>query len=181
MTCIVAIKHNKKIYMGGDAAGVAGYDITPYVHPKVFFNHHDKKFIIGYTHSFRMGQILQYSFKPPEHKGRISDMQYLVSVFIPSLMKCMKKEYFGRIEEGNSAKLGQFIMGYKSNLYCIESDFQVGTTRRDHMTLGCGTDYACGSLYETKKLPPKQRVLNALSAAATYSAGVCKPFTVINS
>ena len=64
MTAIVAIRQDNTVYMGGDSAGVAGLKITIRKDPKVFIN---GNFLMGFTTSFRMGQLLQYSFKPPEH------------------------------------------------------------------------------------------------------------------
>jgi len=62
MTCIVGLVENGKVYIGGDSAGVAGLDITTRKDEKVF---QKENMIFGFTSSFRMGQILRYSFKNP--------------------------------------------------------------------------------------------------------------------
>ena len=68
MTCIVGIvdQSNNKTYMAADSIGVRGNDKSIQNNPKVFYNYHDPKFLIGFTSSFRMGQILQYEFIPPK-------------------------------------------------------------------------------------------------------------------
>ena len=38
MTCIVGIATAGKVFMGGDSAGVGGYDLTLQANPKVFVN-----------------------------------------------------------------------------------------------------------------------------------------------
>ena len=62
MTCIAAITEKGKVYMGGDSAGVSGYDITIRADEKVFKN---GQCVFGFTSSFRMGQLLCYKFKVP--------------------------------------------------------------------------------------------------------------------
>ena len=57
MTCIVGLEHDGKVYMGGDSAAVGGMDVYPSRIPKVF---QAGRYLIGYTTSFRMGQLLQY-------------------------------------------------------------------------------------------------------------------------
>ena len=50
------------MYIGGDRAGVAGLSLTVRADEKVFQN---GEFLMGFTTSFRMGQLLRYSLKPP--------------------------------------------------------------------------------------------------------------------
>ena len=57
MTCIVGLVDDGKVYMGGDAASVDGYIVRTSALSKVFRN---GPFLIGYSTSWRMGQILQY-------------------------------------------------------------------------------------------------------------------------
>ena len=70
MTVIVGLQHNGAVYIGGDSAGIAGYDLMIRHDEKVFVN---QQFIMGYTTSFRMGQILRYSFKPPVQQKSMTD------------------------------------------------------------------------------------------------------------
>ena len=62
MTCIVGIEHGGKVYIGGDSAGSDGHHLVIMAEPKVFKR---GRFLIGYTTSFRMGQLLQHTLKPP--------------------------------------------------------------------------------------------------------------------
>ena len=52
MTCIVGLIDGRRVWMGGDSAGVSGLDITVRADAKVFRN---GDFLIGFTSSFRMG------------------------------------------------------------------------------------------------------------------------------
>jgi ATP-dependent protease HslVU (ClpYQ) peptidase subunit len=67
MTCIVGVNHNGNIYIGGDSAGVAGLQLQIRSDEKVFLT---GDFIMGFTTSFRMGQLLRYAFSPPEHSQK---------------------------------------------------------------------------------------------------------------
>ena len=63
MTCIVGLVDNGKIYMGGDSAGVSNLDIRIRADQKVFKT---GEFIMGFTSSFRMGDLLKYDFNSVE-------------------------------------------------------------------------------------------------------------------
>lgn len=182
MTCIVGLidKETKTIYIGGDSAGVGGrYNIRTRKDPKVFIR---GPFIMGFTTSFRMGQLLmsdeRFTVRP--QKGYESDYEYMVSAFVPAVQKLF--EVGGFIEEDNKVKSGgTFLVGYKGNLYCIESDFQVAEHHDEFNACGCGEDYALGSLYSTRKtkMIPAERVYEALETAEYFSAGVRKPFNIL--
>ena len=94
MTCIVGYVEKGVVYLGGDSCcGNASYytqNIT--VEPKVF---KIGEFVIGYTTSFRMGQILKYRFSPPKHIKTKSNMHYLTTEFVEKLQATFAKYKFG--------------------------------------------------------------------------------------
>src|SRR3990167_6139507 len=123
MTCIVGyVDEEKNIWMGGDSAGCTSYNIWERSDEKVFIV---DKMIYGFTSSFRMGQILRYSFKRSEHLKGKSDYEYLCTVWIDKLRKVLKDKGFTHVEE-NEETGGQFLVGYRDTLYAIDNDFQVG-------------------------------------------------------
>ena len=63
ITCIVGFSHLGKVYIGGDSAGLSGWGLTVRKDPKVFAN---GPCIMGFTSSFRMGDLLRYSLVVPE-------------------------------------------------------------------------------------------------------------------
>jgi ATP-dependent protease HslVU (ClpYQ) peptidase subunit len=185
MTCIVAVKHNKEIYMGGDSLGSdTSFHKTVRNDPKVFIN---GEMLFGFTTSFRMGQILEYVMEAPERPEGISDMKYLVSHWIPTLIECFSDNgYRGDVEatDHDETKLGgEFLLGYRGTLYQIESDFQVGIPKDQYAAAGCGQDLALGSVYTSKLCgvtDPEEIIKNALSAAEKFSAGVQRPFLILS-
>ena len=197
MTAIAAVIENGKLYMGGDSAGVGGYALTVRKDEKVFIN---GEFIIGGTTSFRMLNLLRYSFKPPEKKatspvgkakkwfGRAeswmngsekakeqTDEEFMSTCFIDAIRACFKAGGFG---SGDGSTGGNFIVGCRGRLYIIDNDFQVGIPANDFAAVGCGQDLCLGSLYSTGSMPAEQRIAMALKAAEQFSAGVRGPFVI---
>lgn len=169
-------KKTGKITMGGDSAGVAGYDIQRRKDVKVF-----KKgdMVFGYTSSFRMGQLIRFELAIPKHYPHKEDYEYMCTNFIEAVRELFKSkgymEIHNNVEEG-----GHFLVGYKGHLYKVEGDLQVGETYDLYDSVGCGEDFAKGVLFTRKTEKDKKAVvLAALEAAAYHSAGVCEPFNII--
>lgn len=175
MTCIVGLIDNGTIYMGADSAGVAGYEISIRKDSKVFINN---GFLIGFTSSFRMGQLLKYSFTPPAIKENQDLFAYMVTDFIDAVRICLKTGGYARINNNEDVG-GFFLIGHKGRLFCVESDFQVGELYEPYAAEGCGQPYALGSLFSTSGLGPKERVEKALKAAEMFNAGVRGPFNIL--
>lgn len=172
MTCIVAVVDNDKVWMGGDSAGVSGMDLMVRKDPKVF---RVGEFLMGFTTSFRMGQILMHGFNPPTITGDL--FKYMVNEFVPALRHAFKEGGFLELN-ANREKGGTFLVGIRGRLFMIESDFQVGETYDGYAAVGCGDQIAHGALFASKELPAKKRVKLALKAAERYSSGVRGPFLV---
>lgn len=175
MTCIAAIKHQGSIYMAGDSAGVAGLDICIRKDEKVFVK---GDFVIGFTSSFRMGQLLRYDLTPPLHAPDLSPMAYMVSAFIPALRTCFKNGGFATTKEGVESG-GCFLVGYKGRLFQIDSDFQVGESIEQFDAVGCGAPYALGAFHASGEKDALTRLKMALSIAEKCSAGVRAPFMFV--
>lgn len=178
MTCIAGYldKKTKKVTIGGDSAGISDLNIIVRKDKKVF---RVGDFVIGCTSSFRMIQLLRFSFKPPEIKSS-KVYEYMCTDFIDSVKECFKNGgYLQKYEDGDD-KGGTFLVGYKNRLFRIDNDFQVAESRNGIDAIGCGSDFALGSLYSLAKedMTPRQKVIKALEAAAFFSAGVCKPFVI---
>lgn len=178
MTCIVGWVEKGTVYMGGDSAGGnSSYDLHVRKDVKVF---RVGEMVFGFTDSFRMGQLLHYSFTPPEHSRKKSDMDYLCTDFITAVKKCFKNNEYANVED-SVVTGGTFLLGYRGNLYRICSDFQVGKEFNNFMACGCGQSFALGALKATQsiKMTPVRRLKLAMSVAASLSMGVCAPFRVI--
>ena len=176
MTCIAAVVHNNMVYMGADSAGVAGFSLVVREDQKVFTN---GEFIIGFTSSFRMGQLLRYAFKPPEYRADKKELhEYMVTDFIDAVRTCLKDGGYAQIDKGEETG-GCFLVGVRGRLFEIEPDFQVGELACHYDAVGCGYHLALGALTVTQEMEPHKRIRLALEAAEQFSAGVRGPFTIL--
>jgi len=175
MTCIVGVVEDGKVWIGGDSAGIDGYHLVIRSDPKVFRN---GEFTIGYTSSFRMGQLLAHAFQPPKRHADQDVFAYMVTSFVNALRDCFKDGgYAGKQNEREEG--GTFLVGYEGRLFEIESDYQVGEALDGYAACGCGRSIAMGALCVTKGDRPAERVRVALEASEHHNAGVRGPFLVV--
>lgn len=184
MTCIVGyVDENKTVWMGGDSCGSDSWTKDNYDNQKVFMN---SDFIIGYTTSFRMGQLLEYKWNPLKKNScqifkEMSDYKFIVSEVVPSIISLFKDNGF--IKEVSSEQTGgTFLLGFNGNLYCIQDDFAVLKRSRNYDSCGSGYCVALGSMYQNVKNNETnaEKILNdALSAASELVNGVFPPFIII--
>jgi ATP-dependent protease HslVU (ClpYQ) peptidase subunit len=176
MTCIAAVVHDNVVYMGADSAGVAGSDLTIRADQKVFIN---GEFLIGFTSSFRMGQLLRYAFEPPKYREDEKDLyKYMVTDFVNAVRKCLKDGGYAQVDKGEEIG-GWFLVGIRGRLFKIESDYQVGESVLPYEAVGCGEAYALGVFSVTDKVDPEERIKLALGSAESFSAGVRAPFVIL--
>jgi len=184
LTCIVGLIHEGVTYIGGDSLGSNSYSKTVRNDKKVFKLKGSDNAVIGYTSSFRMGQLLMYApnlIDSRDNKDNLINHEYLVTKFIPSVISIFDAGSYSKLN--NSQKSGgEFLLGYKDKLYKIESDFQVGEPFLNYDACGSGEEFALGSLHSTNgtDLSPIQRVEKALRAASEFSTGVSAPYYILN-
>lgn len=177
MTCIIGSIDKGRVYIGADSAGVAGLDICVRKDVKVF---KVGKFLFGCTTSFRMIQILQYSFKPKPQPKQVDTHAYMCTLFIDEVRDLFRKHGFLMNDKGVD-KGGCFLVGYKGRLFTVDSDYQVGENQDGFASLGCGGDYAIGAILAMNtKIPVKHRILRALEISEYRSAGVRRPFKIMS-
>ena len=176
MTCIVGLVHEGVVYIGGDSAGVGGMSLTVRADEKVFQN---GEFLMGFTTSFRMGQLLRYSLKPPRRHPDDDIHQYMVVDFVNAVRECLKAGgYASKEDEVESG--GTFLVGYAGHLFTVNSDYQVGIPEDGFAAVGSGQDISRGALFATQgQATPRDRVLTALRSAERFNAGVRGPFHIL--
>ena len=178
MTCIAGIvdKKNNKVVIGGDSAASGGSNIFIRKDPKVFKN---GEFIIGCTTSFRMLQLLRFSFTPPEINSK-EIYEYMCTDFIASVRACFKDGgYLQKYTDGDE-KGGFFLVAYRDRLFKIEADFQVSENLSGIDAVGCGADFALGALHAIadQDIQAEDKILKSLEAAEFLALGVCRPFII---
>jgi hypothetical protein len=186
MTCIVALIHENKVLLGGDAAASDEKTglIFQRVDPKVF---KVGQFGIAFVDSFRMGQILQYAWKPPVYnptKGFKNLDKFIRTKFVDSIKEAFKEQGYGNFssatEDGDEG--GIFIIAIQGagRIFVMDTDFHIGEADVQYMAEGAGQELALGSLFSTGLIKtPRKRVRMALEAASKFNMSVRPPFTII--
>ena len=175
MTCIAALVHKGTVYMGGDSAGVGSWSLTVRADEKVFKR---GPFLMGFTTSFRMGQLLRYSLDAPKQKDGQDTYAFMVTDFIDAVRKCLKDGGYAK-KDNEVESGGTFLVGYRGRIFKVDSDYQVGEAADGFDAAGCGCEIASGALYATSRQAPRRRIETALAAAERLCAGVRGPFTVL--
>lgn len=174
MTCIAAVADGRRVWIGGDSAGVAGWSLNLRADEKVFTN---GPFIMGFTDSFRMGQLLRYALKAPDLPNSEQTDRYMVTSFVDAVRDCLKAGGVAR-KNTEAEECGTFIVGVRGQIYTVQSDYQVAKPLDDYAAVGRGADIALGSLYSARALSPEQRIRTALEAAEAHCGAVRRPFVV---
>jgi len=172
VTCIVGLVENGVVYMGSDSASSNGWTIGAVSHPKLF----DKgEFLIGYTSSFRMGQILEKYFAPPKQTKDEGNYEYLIGKVVEHVREIFKDHAFAETKDGAESG-GTFLVGYRGGLYEIQSDYAVLEFDRQYGAVGSGYPMALGSLYSCWHLSPVDRIKRSLQAAGFLTESVAAPY-----
>lgn len=175
MTCIAGLVHDGRVYMGGDSAGVSGMDLHIRADEKVF--NLGPSMVLGFTSSFRMGQLLRYRLeaKPPD--GDEDLHRWMCTEFVDRVRAVLADGGF-RKRENEVEHGGDFLVGVRGTLFGIAEDFQVTHDRASFAAVGCGAEFARGALYASPRVMPAQKIIHALEAAEAMSAGVRGPFCI---
>ena len=183
MTCIAAIAQNGIVYMAADSA--ASDEKTGWImtrkDPKVF---KVGQFGIAFTDSFRMGQILQYSWTPPKYtptKTNSGLTKFMQTKFVDSVKDAFRAHGYGSVSvPGAEDEGGIFLIGIEGRIFVMEDDFHIAENTVNYMAEGSGAFFAMGSLHTTKNQKnPKMRLKAALEASAEFTMSVSPPFTYL--
>lgn len=183
MTCIVGVIGNKQVILAADSLASTAHTKEEVLTPKlisletteIIDNHmlNPVKIGIGYTSSFRMGDILTYNFSPPKIQKNQPLTEYMVKEFIPELIDCFDKHSFTRsvnaVKEG-----GCFLVAIKERLFIVQTDFSVLEPTTGYSAVGSGSDLALGSLHTSAMLiqDAKQAAELAVKAASQFCTSV---------
>ncbi len=194
MTCIAAVTDGTTVVMGGDSAAAAGTELLLRSDPKVF---RKGSYVVGFTTSFRMGQILRYGDalpEPPAGMGPAELESFLVSEVVEAVRREFEARGFaktaraalsqpGYSEEGQ-AWGGIFLLGVAGRIFQVRQDYQVASPAAEYCAIGRGAPAALGALFAlgaTSRLGLGERVERALLAAESCCTTVRGPFHLVSS
>lgn len=175
MTATAGLVHKGRVYMAADSAGVAGHAITIRKDPKAFVN---GSYVIGFSGSFRGGQLMRFLDLPEPPRGRKLDA-FMVCDFTDALRESFDNAGFLETSSGVHGSDSHLLVGVRGRLFEIAPDFQAGESRDGYMAIGVGDDLVCGALYAMRNQdrPPREKLDIAIRAAAHHSGAVCAPIT----
>jgi len=175
MTCVIGLVDKGKVWMGADSMSAnESFNSETCAYPKIA---KIDKCLIGYTTSWRMGQLLAHSLKLPV-VGRKDLLTYMTTNFVNSVIDVLKKGKW-LTEQNSQIEGGTFLIGIKGRLFRVQEDFSVLELSCGYDAIGCGHDIAKGAMYAGKNIKdPSKRIITALEAAEEFSSGVRRPFYI---
>lgn len=183
MTAIAAATDGRRVVMGGDSAGITGTgldsEIYSFENAKVF---RVGLWVIGFTTSFRLGQVLRYHVAWPEPPADPEALErFLVTDVVPEVRRALDVAGALRTENGQTTG-GYFLLACGGQLFGILDDFCVVHPRLPYAAIGAGRQAAYGVLHALAAQPEitlEERVRRALEAAQTHNPWVREPFCLV--
>lgn len=172
MTAIVGLECDGGVVMGGDSAASDEAELVQELrHPKVF---RVKQFLVGFAGDFTVTNLLRYEFSPTR-PGKNTD-RAVCHTFCRNLQDFLKEK---------ELKLDgtELLVALRGSLYVVHEDYSATAYREGYTAIGSGAATALGALHTCAadaRLSAEQKVLSALSAAATHTTSVRPPFTILS-
>ena len=153
MTCIVGVEAPGHTVIGGDSAGVDDQDLLVVRADAKVFALLGGEFVVGFTDSFRMGQLLRYGLRLPAREARDTAYRrdperFMAVTFIDAVRSCLARGGFAR-KEDEVESAGTFLVGWRERLYEVGDDYQVGRSTSGYAAVGGGASIAFGALHAT--------------------------------
>jgi len=178
VTAIAGLVHEGRVLLGGDSAAGGGWTISTRRDAKVF---RTGRYVIGFTTSYRMGQVLRWSFEPPEPPTRPGQLErFMCTTWIDAVRESLKAGGWAMTDSGRESG-GQFLVGVMGRLFQADSDYHLGEQAVPYAAVGSGEQLALGAFAATEGLglAPERRVRLALHAAERHIATVRGPFRLL--
>lgn len=165
MTCIAAVVEHGRVWMRGDSAVSMGDDaIAIQAEPKVF---KIGRVVVGCCGD-NVWEACFRRLRVPRAPG--PDLAAWVAADLTDAIRAFIKD--NEIESEDSAAL----LAIGGLLYYVESDGFPWRVRGRYAAIGSGSGPALGSLRETSRLTPQNRLKRALEASAEHMTSVRPPF-----
>lgn len=184
MTTVVGLRHEGRVVLGGDSASLSGWDQIHRLDGKVarLRTADGVAMVLGFTSSYRMGQLLMRCWDPPALAGAYP-WAWAVEEAVPSVRTLLRDGGYMKVKEEREEDSGGFLVGVAGALLEFDSDLQVVDIPR-FAAVGAGHAYAVGAMEVMVgvDLPvtPASKVRRALAVAARFSASTVPPFRVVS-
>jgi ATP-dependent protease HslVU (ClpYQ) peptidase subunit len=173
MTCIVALKHEDKVYMAGDRGASDDNTILALDSPKVWKT---GPYLIGYAGAMD-GDRIRHNFKPTAPNIKDTD-KFMQTKFVKELRDFYNEFWVDTSKDGD---LG-LIVAVRGQIYEHSSvDMSLSKYTLSYLAMGSGAEYAYGVLYATdKQKNARNRVMQSINAAIKFSPSCIGPVDIVN-
>lgn len=179
MTVIAALIHDDTIYIGADSASVSGWDYIQSRDSKLFTK---GELLIGSSGTAQEGQLIKHALdlQPvPTFWSQNQLDKYMIVTFADAVRELMASKGRNETKDNVQGFDSTLLIGFRGHLYQMFHSYQVACLDMEYTAIGCGGDYAKGSLHSTRKWKnPEDRLMEAMKTAERFSAGVKGPFAI---
>jgi len=158
MTCIVTVTDGQTVVIGGDSALTGGHELRLAGEPKVF---RVGSYVMGFTTSLRMGQILRYGVKfpdPPEAPKDDELLHFMVTEFVEAVREAFAAKGFAKtarfaapgdpsVTEEGQERGRVFVAGVAGQIFEVRQDYHVARPATPYTAIGRGVLIALGALH----------------------------------
>lgn len=172
MTCIAGLIDCKGVgHIASDSLGSNGHTKGIYKNSKIF-----KKggLLIGYTSSYRMGQLLEHHLSLPPRKVDQTIESYMYVDFVSAVRQLLKDHGYLKID-GNRESIGTFLIITEGRIFMMEDNMALLESADGFDACGSGMHYAQAVLHilaKQGKLGPKAMLTQAIDTASKYVVSV---------
>lgn len=172
MTCVVAVEHGGRVWMGSDSFMGSEQSRDTLDQPKMF--RVGTGLLVGFAGAFRAAQLAQYGLTVRQRRSGELEMAYLVTAVAKSLQKAHRDACLP------GASRADFLIALAGKVYTLQEDYSVLRSAHGYAAIGAGCDVALGALAVlSPELSPRKRVEAALAAAAKHHPQVAPPFPIM--
>jgi ATP-dependent protease HslVU (ClpYQ) peptidase subunit len=178
LTIVIGYRFENRLFMGADSLGSDGHHHAVRTDPKIYRN---GKLLIGFTTSYRMGQLLCFSVKIPPLDRSGDDFAWMIRRFIPAVRKTFIANGFESKRVGGEAYAGSFLVAFRNRgearLYEVDSDYQVAEIDNGPYAIGCGSQVALGAMDGLRDscVNIGERISKAIDICARHCQGIGGP------
>lgn len=173
MTCIAAIIDKDGVgHIASDSLGSNGHTQDTYKNQKIF---QLGNMLVGYTSSYRMGQLIQYNLSLPSRKVGQSLDQYMYTDFIASVRSLLKEHGYLRIDS-NEERIGSFLIVADGRIWHMQDDLSLLESEDSFDACGSGHDFAQATMHTLTqhkiRMTPSDVLREAIECASKYVSSV---------
>lgn len=184
MTCIVAYRDSSGVVLGVDSLASNGHIGYCVEDDKIVAFGDPPYALLGYTTSFRGGQLLRKLDLPHplKHVDVFTKQDNIVKYVYEDLSDAIRKIFKGggflKTHNGEESGMNALLV-YGGEIYELQNDFSILQMSLPYMAIGSGQSFALGSFQTNEQYTEKskrERCTDALRAAATHCVTVSEPF-----